>query len=178
MFTESADRLLRGQPTSSSAPVLDERAIRAINVSFKSATNDSRRAPFVLPWETNAVTTALFGGKLKRPALQVPLPSRELLAASGSQILEVSVLKASLPDFARKRLRFAALVKSDDDARFEALRKFKVLVMLEPDVSQLGRTLLAEAGLLTRSQMPLQARAPPRDPQVCGGTHSGFATCV
>ena len=148
VFTESADRLLRGQPTSSSAPVLDERTMRAISVSLESATKDSRRAPFVLPWETNAVTAALFGGKLKRPALQVPLPSRELLAASDSHVPEVSVLKASVPDFARKRLRFAALVKSEDDARFEALRKFKVLVMLEPDVSQLGRTLLAEASLL------------------------------
>ena len=55
------------------------------------------------------------------------------------------------PDFARKRLQLAALVKSDDDARFEALRKFKVLIMLEPDASQLGRTLLAEASLLKQN---------------------------
>ena len=48
-------------------------------------------------------------------------------------------------------LQLAALVKSDDDARFEALRKFKVLIMLEPDASQLGRTLLAEASLLKQN---------------------------
>ena len=89
---------------------------------------------------------------MKRPALQVPLPSRELLYAADSRVPEeVSVLRAPAPDFARKRLRLAALVKSDDDARFEALRKFKVLIMLEPDASQLGRTLLAEASLLKQN---------------------------
>ena len=62
-------------------------------MSLEAATRDARRAPVTLAWETNAVTSALFGGRLKGPASQAPLPSRELLSASDSQVPEVAVLR-------------------------------------------------------------------------------------
>ena len=52
---------------------------------------DSRKARFALTWEASNL---IFGNKLKRPALQVPLPSRELLYAADSRVPEeVSVLR-------------------------------------------------------------------------------------
>ena len=63
---------------------------------------DSRKAPFALPREASNAAALIFGNKLKRPALQVPLPSRELLYAADSRVPEeVSVLRAPVPDFAR-----------------------------------------------------------------------------
>ena len=57
-----------------------------------------------------------------------------------------------VPDFAKKRLQIVALLKTDDSARLEALRKFRVLVMLEPDVTEQGCILLGEASLLREDQ--------------------------
>ena len=56
----------------------------------------------------------------------------------------------SLPgsEFARKRLKVSAMIRSDDQVRWEALRKFKVLLTINPANSFLGSTLADKATLL------------------------------
>ena len=51
-------------------------------------------------------------------------------------------------DFAKRRLHIARLIRTDDHARWEALRKLKMLILLNPSSSELGRTLVASATLL------------------------------
>ena len=55
-------------------------------------------------------------------------------------------------DFSKRRLRIARLIHTEDHARFEALRKIKVLVLINPSTSELGRTLIAGAALLRSDQ--------------------------
>ena len=47
--------------------------------------------------------------------------------------------------FARQRLRMAGLIKTEDQLRWEAMRKIKVVVLLNPMASSIGQTMATQA---------------------------------
>ncbi|CAE7625805.1 unnamed protein product [Symbiodinium sp. CCMP2592] len=74
------------------------------------------------------------------------------LAAGVSSAIQQApqdALPSATQAFARQRARFAALIRSDDSVRFEALRKIKTLTLLDPAASELGRLLIGEAAILS-----------------------------
>ena len=56
------------------------------------------------------------------------------------------------PDFSKRGLRIARLIQTDDHARWEALRKIKTSVLINPSASDLGTTLISNAALLKSDQ--------------------------
>ena len=58
--------------------------------------------------------------------------------------------------FAKKRLRLSSMIQSEDQVRWEALRKFKVMLTINPGNSFLGSTL-AEKALLLRHEAEISS---------------------
>ena len=52
-------------------------------------------------------------------------------------------------DFAIKRIRHTNLVKTDDQVKWGALRKLKALILVDPQASKLGRSLVSGVKLLS-----------------------------
>ena len=111
----------------------------------------NRKSSPAMPWETGIFGDP-FQSSLKKPSLAPPvfgmqaalLTHVEEPASSGS----ASSSTTQMLDFSRRRLRIARLIQTDDHARWEALRKLKTLVLINPASSELGRTLVAGAALL------------------------------
>ena len=59
---------------------------------------------------------------------------------------------AGKPDLSTLPFALAKLVQSDDAIRFEALRKIKVMTLDDPDASDPGRAVSAEAAFLSDNQ--------------------------
>ena len=98
-----------------------------------------------MPWET-AVFSKPFEPKFKKPKLEVPqIGFREALSAPSRTPAAGSLEQSSSLSFARQRLRFAAMIKTEDQLRWEALRKIKVVVLLNPLASSIGETLATQA---------------------------------
>ncbi|CAE7725435.1 unnamed protein product [Symbiodinium sp. CCMP2592] len=129
-------------------PALDARAVLIRNFSWNETLKDNRASVILLPWERGPFAW-VFGHPSKRPRIPMPY-DHEPVRQSGAPSA-VPALK-QVPDFAKKRLQIVAMMKTSDSARWEALRKFRVLVMLEPGVTELGCILLAEASLLKEDQ--------------------------
>ena len=71
-----------------------------------------------------------------------------LASASTSSEAETPPLGS---EFAKKRLRVSSMIRSEDQVRWEALRKIKVLLMINPESSFLGATL-ADKAILFRHE--------------------------
>ena len=98
-----------------------------------------------MPWET-AVFSKPFEPKFKKPKLEVPqIGFREALSAPSRTPAAGSLEQSSSLSFARQRLRLAAMIKTEDQLRWEALRKIKVVVLLNPLASSIGETLATQA---------------------------------
>ncbi|CAE7268093.1 unnamed protein product [Symbiodinium sp. CCMP2592] len=112
---------------------------------------DSRSGCIQMPWDLGVF--GLVFGSPRPPAPLVPLPSPppQLAAGVSSAIQQApqDALPSATQAFARQRARFAALIRSDDSVRFEALRKIKTLTLLDPAASELGRLLIGEAAILS-----------------------------
>eukprot|EP00434_Breviolum_minutum_P033229 symbB.v1.2.029403.t1/scaffold3212.1/size61073/1 len=115
----------------------------------------NRSAGPSLPWESGVFANP-FDLRLKRPKLMPPVFGMQasLTAPVDEQTgygQSTSTASHSF-DFSKRRLRIAWLIQTEDHARFEALRKIKVLVLINPSTSELGRTLIAGAALLRSDQ--------------------------
>ena len=99
-----------------------------------------------MPWETASFARP-FEAKFKKPRFEVPqIGFREAISAPSSSSSATVVLDhTSGISFARQRLRIAPLVKTDDQLRWEALRKIKTVVLLNPLASAIGETLATQA---------------------------------
>ena len=93
--------------------------------------------PFQLNWKKPRLSPPVFG---MQSALTAPVEGPTSSSASSST--------THVSDFAKRRLHIARLIRTDDHARWEALRKLKMLILLNPSSSELGRTLVASATLL------------------------------
>ena len=113
---------------------------------------DFRAKRIVMPWDRG-----VFGFVFGVPPAVEPLvyfsdpPWEPDSSAVRSRVQQASqeILPNATQKFARQRAQCAALFKSDDAVRFEALRKIKVLTLLEPAASSFGRNLVADAALLS-----------------------------
>ncbi|CAE7215912.1 gpt [Symbiodinium sp. CCMP2592] len=126
--------------------VLDAQSLLIKDLSWHIKVGEASRKTPLLPWETGPLSW-IFGRPLKRPRLELP---RDLSPDSGSAVdAGVPLVHPQpVPNFARERLRIAALLATDDSSRWEALRKFRTLVLLDPALSQVGQSLAAEALIL------------------------------
>ncbi|CAE7621993.1 unnamed protein product [Symbiodinium sp. CCMP2592] len=102
----------------------------------------------------NVVTQIVDSVNRLEPELQLLLRWRERFTSALQAELQnlghqLCVVASQLEAFARQRARFAALIRSDDSVRFEALRKIKTLTLLDPAASELGRLLIGEAAILS-----------------------------
>ena len=104
----------------------------------------------VYPWQRGPLQW-VFGHAPKRLKLEVPLPPEGAGNAGAFQAPE-GVLSSKSKEFAKKRVWLANLIQTPDEARWEALRKFRTLVSLDMDATRLGRTLLGEAVLLRNDE--------------------------
>ena len=107
------------------------------------------RRPIVMPWETGLLPS-VFGGsaeifRLPEPSFEVPLGMFD----SVSPRAKVPKVAGAASEYAKKRLRLANMIRTSDSLRWEALRKFKVLVMADPEISDLGVSLAANAAMLS-----------------------------
>ena len=59
-------------------------------------------------------------------------------------------------EFAKKRMRISSMIRSEDQVRWEALRKFKVMLTINPGNSFLGSTL-AEKAMLLRNESEISS---------------------
>ena len=144
---QALDKALAEDQTQSGMPLNE--------VAFDMWIGQKRLSSLRLPWERNA-SAKIFGYK-DRKHLQLPQIGCNIALSSST-----SSAKCESPDslpgseFARKRLKVSAMIWSDDQARWEALRKFKVLLTINPANSFLGSTLADKATLL-RSENEISA---------------------
>ena len=144
---QALDKALAEDQTQSGMPLNE--------VAFDMWIGQKRLSSLRLPWERNA-PAKIFGYK-DRKHLQLPQIGCNIALSSST-----SSAKCESPDslpgseFARKRLKVSAMIWSDDQVRWEALRKFKVLLTINPANSFLGSTLADKATLL-RSENEISA---------------------
>lgn len=104
-----------------------------------------------MPWNSGILKDP-FAFPLKRPRLSPPVFGMQAAIAASPAGSSGSGATTGPPtmsvDFSKRRLRIARLIQTEDHARWEALRKVKVLVLLNPTSSELGTTLVANAALL------------------------------
>ena len=118
----------------------------AEDVLFEQSLLELRNQRICLPWE-RGIHGLVFGSRTPRESI-LPLPVLSHPSPLDSKP-DLSTLPTATQAFAVQRARLAKLVKSDDAIRFEALRKVKVMTLYDPDASVLGRSLSAEAALLS-----------------------------
>ena len=118
----------------------------AEDVLFEQSLLELRNQRICLPWE-RGIHGLVFGSRTSRESI-LPLPVLSHPSPLDSKP-DLSTLPTATQAFAVQRARLAKLVKSDDAIRFEALRKVKVMTLYDPDASVLGRSLSAEAALLS-----------------------------
>ena len=110
----------------------------------------NRKSGPSMPWETGIFSDP-FQSSWKKPRWSPPVFGTQAALTSpseGPSSSSASTSTTQVPDFAKKRLHIARLIRTDDHARWEALRKLKMLILLNPSSSELGRTLVASATLL------------------------------
>ena len=110
----------------------------------------NRKSGPPMPWETGIFSDP-FQPSWKKPRWSPPVFGMQAALTSPSEgpaASSASMSTTQVPDFAKKRLHIARLIRTDDHARWEALRKLKMLILLNPSSSELGRTLVASATLL------------------------------
>ena len=116
-------------------------------VAFDMWIRQKRSSSLQLPWERN--TAAKIFGYKDRKLLQLPqIGCNSALSSSTSSASREPPDSLPGSEFAKKRLRVSAMIRSDDQVRWEALRKFKVLLTINPANSFLGSTLADKATLL------------------------------
>jgi len=130
-----------------------QHAPRVNEVAFDIWMRQKRACTLRFPWERN-VAAKVFGYKELR-SLDLPqIGCNVALAASAtSSEVETPTLDSS---FAKKRLRLSSMIQSEDQVRWEALRKFKVMLTINPGNSFLGSTL-AEKALLLRHEAEISS---------------------
>lgn len=98
-----------------------------------------------MPWET-AVFSKPFEPKFKKPKLVVPqIGFREAISSPSVTPTSGVGEYSSSVSFARQRLRMSGLIQTEDQLRWEALRKIKTVVLLNPMASSIGETLATQA---------------------------------
>ena len=98
-----------------------------------------------MPWETAAFANP-FQPKFKKPRFEVPqIGFREAISAPSASPAAGNMEQSSSLTFARQRLRMSGLIKTEDQLRWEALRKIKVVVLLNPMASSIGETMATQA---------------------------------
>ncbi len=87
-----------------------------------------------------------FQPKFKKPRFEVPQTVfREALSAPSDSPPAGNTEQSSSLTCARQRLRMAGLIKTEDQLRWEALRKIKVVALLNPMASSIGETMATQA---------------------------------
>ena len=103
-----------------------------------------RKTDILMPWEVSGFDF-IFGG-----VQCVPLPSQmsEVGASDAINLFPrtTTAEEKDLTEFARRRLRIAQLVDSDDQLRWLALMKLRNLVLAEPHLTTLGSSLMSQSG--------------------------------
>ena len=90
-----------------------------------------------MPWETAAFANP-FQPKFKKPRFEVPqIGFREAISAPSAS--------PAAGNMEHQRLRMSGLIKTEDQLRWEALRKIKVVVLLNPMASSIGETMATQA---------------------------------
>ena len=120
---------------------------------FDTWVRDRRVSGFKLPWETGPMAR-VFGASTSTSLFRLPQVGafhalHHQSVQSGTEPSHAVVAT----DFAKRRLRFASLIKTDDAARWESLRRMKVLVMSDISSTKLGRMLMTQAGQLNQESV-------------------------
>ena len=126
---------------------IDLQSLRIQEFVWRTRIRESSTVYEPMPWQ-RGIYAFIFGAPPKRPLLSLPVgpyPLTRVTAASPQPLPHVS---APAPNFAKQRLRLVSLLKTDDATRWEALRKVRVLVLVNPQSTELGKRLLAEAAPL------------------------------
>ena len=98
-----------------------------------------------MPWETAAFANP-FQPKFKKPRFEVPqIGFREAISAPSASPAAGNMEQSSSLTFARQRLRMSGLIKTEDQLCWEALRKIKVVVLLNPMASSIGEAMATQA---------------------------------
>ena len=122
-------------------------------VAVRSATQLLGRPKIKMPWETS-VLAPIFGGDFSFKPKVESVFNMSLVGAIEAMTPVVSSSSTSEPVApsahvqARRRLHISRLVQSEDDTRAAALKKLRVMVLVNPNSTMLGRTLLSLAGTL------------------------------
>ena len=103
---------------------------------------DLRTSRVRLPWE-RGINGLVFGDR-SPPSPVLPMPSN-LNPCPSPFRHDLGDLPTATQLFAVKRARCARLFQSEDSLRFEAMRKVKIMCLLDPEASELGRSISAEA---------------------------------
>ena len=110
----------------------------------------NRKSGPSMPWEVGIFSDP-FQSCWKKPRWSPPVFGMQSALTSpveGPTNSSASSSTTHVSDFAKRRLHIARLIRTDDHARWEALRKLKMLILLNPSSTELGRTLVASATLL------------------------------
>ena len=113
--------------------------------AFDMWLRQKRACTLRLPWERN-VAAKVFGFKEPK-IMDLPQTGCNVSLASSSTSVECETPPLG-SGFAKKRLRLSSMIRSEDQVRWEALRKFNVLLTINPENSFLGSTLADKAILL------------------------------
>ena len=113
-------------------------------------------------FKTMSVLAPVFGGEFSfKPKLESVfnmslVGALEAMRPVISSAASSESVAASAHVQARRRLHISRLVQSEDDTRASALKKLRVMVLINPNSTKLGRTLLSFAGTLHSEPVLMQ----------------------
>ena len=120
---------------------------------FDAWVRDRRNSGFKLPWETGPMAR-VFGVSTSTSLFRLPqVGAFDALHHQSFQSRSEPSHAVVDTDFAKRRLRFASLIRTDDAARWEALRRMKILVLSDISATKLGRMLMSQAGQLNQESV-------------------------
>ena len=131
------DQHYQGGDTNSLTPLAEERLF-------------TRKTDILTPWEVSGFNF-IFGGVDCVPVLSEVGASDAIKLVSSSKGVE----EKDMTELARRRLRIAQLVDSDDQLRWLALMKLRTLVLAEPHLTTLGSSLMSQSGRMVFESMPI-----------------------
>ena len=116
---------------------------------------------FSMPWESaslgsifkRSLPTDFLDDSLRHLLRGTRVGMADTLSHASTVSVPIFQQQSSSSSYANKRLKYMSLVSSEDDLRSKALSRFRTMVLMDPNATRLGRTLVNFAGFLEPAEV-------------------------
>ena len=119
---------------------------------------------FSMPWDSaslgsifkRSLPTDFLDDSLRHLLRGTRVGMADTLSHTSTVPVPIFQQQSSSSSYANKRLKYMSLVSSEDDLRSKALSRFRTMVLMDPNATRLGRTLVNFAGSLEPAEVITQ----------------------